>query len=75
MGDAVVVRGARADVEIGVERPGDLGGHELADRLAGDSPHQFAFEKALGDGVVARRRSGFRHGSWAASKDVAWSQS
>ena len=57
MGDTVVVLGARADVEVGAERPGDLGGHELADRLAGDPPHELALEEALGDRVVARRRS------------------
>ena len=32
-------------------------GEELAERLAGDPPHDLAHEVALGDGVVARRRA------------------
>ena len=56
VGDAGVVLGRRADVEIDPERSGDLFGGELAERLPRDPPHQLAFEVALCQRVVARRR-------------------
>ena len=48
VGDAAVVLGGRADVEVGAERAGDLGGDELADRLAGDAPDDLALEDSPG---------------------------
>ena len=52
MGDPGVVLGIGPDVEVSAERPGDLVGDELTDRLAGDPPNELALEVALGDGVV-----------------------
>ena len=46
---------AGADLEVGAERPGDLLGEELLERLAGDAADDLADEVALVERVVARR--------------------
>ena len=56
--DPVVLARREADVEVGIERLGDLAVEELADRLAGDAPDDLADEVALGHGVVARPGAG-----------------
>ena len=54
----VVLRLGQADVEVGAQRPGDLGGEPGPDGGAGDPAHDLADQVALGDGVVARRGAG-----------------
>ncbi len=52
-GHPVVELRSEPDMEVGTERFGDLVAEEGSEALAGDPPHQFAHQIALGDGVVA----------------------
>ena len=53
--DAVLLRRGQPDPELETERLGDLVVPERAEALAGDAPHDFADEVAVGDRVVAVR--------------------
>ena len=57
-GNPTLILGGQADVEIQAQRPGDLFTKEHVQRPAGDAPHQFADEKAEGDGVIVLPRAG-----------------
>jgi hypothetical protein len=54
-GAASDLRRVQADVDVGAERLGDLLGHELPDRLTGDSVDHLAKEVAIREGVITRQ--------------------
>ena len=58
VGDAGVVLGAGADVEVGAERAGHLVGEERAERSARHALDDLAQQVALADGVIAGLRTG-----------------
>ena len=60
--DAVVVVGPCADLEVGVERLGDLLAHKLFQRHAGDPSHNLTDEVAEVEHVITRR--GARRPPW-----------
>ena len=57
LGDAVVLVRKGADLEVGLERPGDLVADEVLQRHSGRPPHELADEVPEGQRVISRRHS------------------
>jgi hypothetical protein len=55
IGDPPPVAFRGTDLEIGAQRPGDLLGHELLERLAADPPHHLADQVPVVERVAAGR--------------------